>query len=195
VSLDETTNLSTETLPPDRYLGPRRFKITCQCDLCGTIYSYEVEKIPKKDRLCPDPICADMRRTKRSAREVANIEQIVETRRPPGHIGESVVVKAIDETAKIVMQDYGLTDLKDNIRAGDSVAPKLPAPQQRMADGFFGGGAMAERAGTNTRQAEMIRRRALGGAYRGMAINPGITNFGRQAGERVLTPIRSEPLK
>lgn len=195
MSLDETTNLSTETLPPDRYLGPRRFKITCRCDNCGTVYSWEAERIPKKDRLCPDPICTEMRQAKRSAREVRNFDQIVETGIPPGHIGENVMVKAVDETAKIVMADYGLTDLKDNVRAGDAVAPKLPAPQQRMADGFFGGGAMAEKVGTTSRQAEMLKRRAIGGAFRGMAINPSLASFGRSAGEAPLRVVRTEALK
>ena len=48
--------------------------------------------------------------------------------------------KAVDITADIVMQDYKLGDLKDNVRMGESMAPKLPGLQQSMADQMMSGG-------------------------------------------------------
>ena len=114
-----------------------------------------------------------------------------------GTIGDKPMVKAVDMTADIVMEDYGLTNLQDNIRQGDMVAPKLPAPQQRMADGFFGGKAMQEQNGKSAgaRQAELIRARALSGRYRGMAINPGVASFGRPEGQSPLQVVRTEPIQ
>ena len=40
-------------------------------------------------------------------------------------MGKSNFTKAMDATAEIVMKDYALTNLQDNLRAGDSMAPKL----------------------------------------------------------------------
>ena len=40
-------------------------------------------------------------------------------------MGGSNFTKAMDATADIVMKDYGLTNLQDNLRAGDTMAPKL----------------------------------------------------------------------
>jgi hypothetical protein len=62
-------------------------------------------------------------------------------------------IKAIDTTAEVVMQDYKMGDLKDNVRTGDTMAPRLPPAQQAKADAFFGG-AGRKRAGSpfNPRQ-------------------------------------------
>lgn len=49
-------------------------------------------------------------------------------------------IKAIDTTADIVMQDFKMGDLKDSVRTGDIMAPKLPPAQQAKADNFFSGG-------------------------------------------------------
>jgi predicted nucleic acid-binding Zn-ribbon protein len=64
--------------------------------------------------------------------------------------------KAVDVTADIVMQDYKMGDLKDNVRMGESMAPKLDPRLQVSADNMFGkknnrkmpfnAGAMAKRA-------------------------------------------------
>ena len=65
----------------------------------------------------------------------------------PAAVGMSVGVKAIDETASIVMQDYGLTDMRSDVRQGESAAPKLPPVLQRQADNFFGGAGGKRQAG------------------------------------------------
>jgi hypothetical protein len=63
----------------------------------------------------------------------------------PAAIGGNIQVKAIDETAKIVMEDYGMTDLRSDVRETESAAPKLPPVLQRQADNFFGGGPKGQR--------------------------------------------------
>jgi len=52
-------------------------------------------------------------------------------------VGGSLAVRAVDETAKIVMEDHGLTDLRSDVREGESMAPKLPPVLQARADNFF----------------------------------------------------------
>ena len=52
-------------------------------------------------------------------------------------VGGSLVVRAVDTTAEIVMEDHGMTNLRDDAREGESMAPKLPPAQQAMADNFF----------------------------------------------------------
>lgn len=47
--------------------------------------------------------------------------------------------KCVDKTADIVMTDYGMTNLKDNVGIGESMAPKLPGHAQTMADNMIGG--------------------------------------------------------
>ena len=52
-------------------------------------------------------------------------------------VGGSNFTKAMDATAEIVMKDYGLTDLQDNLRAGDSMAPKLRQDLEQQVDQVF----------------------------------------------------------
>ena len=119
---------------------------------------------------------------------------IIESRRPPGHIGDSVIVKAVDATAQIVMEDHKMTDLQDNLRTGDVAAPKLPPAQQKLADGFFGGQAVAERNGVSSGQMQALGRRAMAGAFRNMSVNPQIAVPGKK-GESPLTLVRTERLR
>ena len=194
---DAISHLGTDTLPPERYLGPKVYRVTCRCEVCLEEFSWTTEKLSKKNRACPNPVCVAMRREAQQAKIERNMARVFEERRGPATIGDKPMVKAVDMTADIVMEDYGLTNLQDNIRAGDMVAPKLPAPQQRMADGFFGGKAMQEANGKSagSRQAELIRARALSGRYRGMAINPGVASFGRPEGQSPLQAVRTEPIQ
>lgn len=62
-------------------------------------------------------------------------------------IGGSNYVKAVDTTADIVMQDHGMTDLRTDMRAGESQVPKLPPALQAQVDGMFSGGAATSKSG------------------------------------------------
>lgn len=53
-----------------------------------------------------------------------NMNSIIVSQQPPA-MGKSSFTKAMDETAKIVMEDYGLTNLRDNLRAGDNMVMPL----------------------------------------------------------------------
>jgi hypothetical protein len=115
--------------------------------------------------------------------------RIIAEQRAPAHIGANVGVKAVDETARIVMEDHKMTDLKDNIRAGEAMAPKLPGPMQAAADNYFSANPLKDR-GVNARQAELLKRRAIGGAFRGMAVSPSVT--GGTPGESPMRLVRTE---
>lgn len=52
-------------------------------------------------------------------------------------LGKSNFTKAMDATAEIVMKDYGLTNLQDNLREGDSMAPKLRHDLEQKVDSVF----------------------------------------------------------
>jgi hypothetical protein len=180
-----------ETLPPEDFLGPRRFKVTCLCKRCGKKYSYVAPRLSDPDRPCPKKACKAAAHEEEIQRAARNLVQILSQQKAPGHIGGNVTIKAVDETAAIVMKDYGFTDLKDNIREGESVAPSLPPQQQKLADGYFGGKAVAERWGANNRAMQVLGARAMAGAFRGMAMNPGTAVPGKR-GEKPLWPVRTE---
>lgn len=183
-----------ESLPPDEFMGPRRYKISCRCMRCNKTYSYITTKISEDDRPCPRKACKQAALEEEIERRARNMAAIIESQKAPGHIGDKVIVKAIDETAKVVQEDYKLTDLKDNIRHGEIAAPKLPPDQQKLADGFFGGAAVAERNGIGKRQMQALGRRAISGAFRNMSVSPSIAVPGRR-GESPLTKVREERLK
>lgn len=70
------------------------------------------------------------------------------------------MIKALDVTAKMTMDTYGMSDLNlnSNMKPGDSCAPKLPPRQQVMADNFFGGQGIPN--------AGRIAQNAMAGAYK-----------------------------
>ena len=82
------------------------------------------------------------------------------------------------------MQDYKLTDLRDNIRPGESMVPKLPGKMQSAADNFFGGGNL----NGGSRSMNALARRALAGAYKGSAVAP-TDIFPGQRGESALRKV------
>lgn len=189
-----TDYLGSEVMAPDGYLQPRRYKITAHCHRCDHEFSWIATTMAGKDRACPRRACKDAIFREAVAKEAANLAKMLDEQRPPGHIGENIQVKAIDATAEIVMEDHHMTDLKDNIRVGETMAPPLPNGQQKLADNFFGGNAMAA-AGIPSRQAALLGRRAIAGAFRSTAINPAHV-LGAKAGERapIQTPVRTEKI-
>lgn len=139
-----------------------KYKITYRCQRCGGKFSKLVSNPDTAKLKCQNMDCRHVQK---------NIGLDLSAGTSPGIVGASNVVKAVDETARIVMEDYGLSNLKDNLREGDSAAPSLPPQQQALADGFFNGKNTRNRMGISSRQAEMIKRRAIAGAYRGSALD------------------------
>jgi hypothetical protein len=195
VSDEDTTYVGSETIPASGYLQPKQYRITCLCRVCATEYSWVADHIPKKNLPCPSSACVTRRLEAADRRAARNFAKMIAEGRGPATIGDKPVVKAIDTTANIVMEDYGLTDLQTNLREGDVARPKLSPEKQRQADHYFDGKAVQERNGMTSRQTEMIKRRAIAGAYRGMAASPAMLSYGRPAGESPLRVARVEQLR
>lgn len=179
----------------DSYLGPTKYRIRCRCLRCGHEYNRIVAKLTDKDPLCPKKVCKVARAAEERVAMERNFRAMIEAERGPGHIGNNTMVKAVDKTAEIVQADYGLTNLKDNIRQGDICAPRLPPRMQDAADNFFSGkintpGMDARRK----RQMDLMGKRAMAGAFRNMALNPGAVVPG-QAGQAGLRLVGTEKLK
>lgn len=104
--------------------------VTYRCKGCGvkfraTVYDGD-----------PDPDCPNL--------ECATTQTSIGFNPAAGRapsVGGSLGVRAFDAATGIVMQDQGLTNLSDAPREGDSMAPKLPIAQQRVADAMFDSGA------------------------------------------------------
>jgi len=142
---EETQYLGRSEVAGEGYMEPSRYRVRCRCLRCGHEYSRIIKRISDPDPPCPKKTCKEAIAAEQRAKEEKNVEQMIETGETPGHIGENVQVKAIDETAKIVMEDYQMTDLKDNTRQGDAMAPALTPRQQQMSKNFWGGGKQRDR--------------------------------------------------
>lgn len=195
--MDEPETLGFSEMEPESYLAASRYRIKNRCMLCGKVYSYTTKLRTDDKRPCTKVPCVEARMKIAFEKEMANMRAMLESQTPPAQIGRGevgIISKAIDTTAQIVMEDHKLTDLKDNVREGDILAPRLPPEQQMKADGFFSGEAVRQRNGLNAKQMQLIGRRAMAGAYRGMALNPNDVTGGRK-GEPALRPVRTEILK
>jgi hypothetical protein len=139
-----------------------KYKVKIRCLQCDHVYVRTLKSLSQADPPCP--------KCKTAAKEAPGID--FEGQRAPA-IGGSVISKAIDETAQIVMEDYGLTNLRDDVRVGETMAPKLPPAQQAMADNMFSkkrsGGVPVlggrGRPGINPSQLNAMGARALRGSY------------------------------
>ena len=188
-----TRTLGIDMDKSDNFLEPTKYRIKYQCELCSHEYSRTYKAIPIKDPPCPSKACIAQQELASLKQQVANLQRMVEEGRGPGQIGDKIVVKAVDETAKIVMEDYKMTDLKDNIRHGEAVAPKLPGQQQTLADNYFGGAGLRA-AGISAKQADALGRRAIAGAFRSTSLNPGSIQLPDvKNGQSPLRMMRTEP--
>lgn len=176
----ETERLSAEWAEPEQFLGPKLKRITFQCAACDHIWSRTYKAEPKKDPPCPNKRCADQAEIVDLKRQMANLTAMLESGQAPPTVGANARVRAIDVTADIVMQDNKLTNLKDNIRMGETMAPKLPPEQQKRADNLFaaaGGsvpviGRSQVRNSVPSKWLQHIGARAIAGSYRQGAVSP-----------------------
>lgn len=106
-----------------------KFEVKIQCDECGHRYKRILKSISDPDPPCP--ACTKAQRKPRGMDYTST--------RAPAAIGGNVQIKAIDETARIVMEDHHMTDMRTDVRMGENAAPRLPPVQQAKADAFFGG--------------------------------------------------------
>jgi hypothetical protein len=112
------------------------YKITCQCSRCGFRWSRKTTKPDSPDPPCPNLACGEVQ---------TPIGMDYSSNRAPGITGGNTLTKAYDETAQIVMDTYGMTDMRDDRHEGETSAPKLPPAQQAAADNYFGGPKGARR--------------------------------------------------
>lgn len=106
-------------------------KIRCMNPDCGHTYK-RIMEADDTDALAviPDPPCPKCSVTaKKKKFDFAS-------GKAPG-VGGSLMVRAVDTTLNTVAEDYGMTDLRTDVREGEAMAPKLPPKQQAMADNFF----------------------------------------------------------
>jgi hypothetical protein len=109
-----------------------RFSVTIRClnPDCGHRYK-RVLMAENEDALSyvPDPPCPECR--KRSKKKRFDYDG-----QAPA-VGGSMVARAVDITAEIAMENTGLTDLRDDVREGETATPKLAPRLQQMADNMF----------------------------------------------------------
>jgi hypothetical protein len=161
----------------------KKYQITLKCRSCTHRYKRvlfaeseeELDDVPNP----PCPKCAKRSRRTDTMQQATppiphdGLTGIIAEQRAPG-VNGSTMVKAIDQTAQIVMQDHGLSNLKDNIREGDIMAPRLPPAQQKLADNFFVNPRTGVSANGNKRQSARLARLARGaiaGQFRSTAVD------------------------
>lgn len=145
----------------------------------------------------PCPLCSKMIK-KRDEEPMATaplpltpMEEWLKDGKAPAQIGKNNTVKAIDMAAQIAMEDYKLTDLKDNIRVGETMAPRLAPALQKQADTFFSPQENPQLGSRRQKQLKMLGQRAIAGAFRNMAVDvKGVLPDNRVA----LHKARTEPL-
>lgn len=120
------------------------YKASYRCKDCNHNFSRVTKNFPKKEPNCPK--CKKNDRLKWGGTVSDTTHDMSPTVMQGGtpdnpqktfSMGKSNFTKAMDTTAEIVMQDYNLTNLQDNLRAGDSMAPKLTPELERKVDDVF----------------------------------------------------------
>lgn len=129
----------------------QKYRMTFGCLDCGHTF----KKITTNRNLS-DPKCPECKGKKKKNKQYrmgdgavsdADLEVRPDTGKRIFGIGGSTHTKAIDTTAEIVMQDHGLTDLRTDMRAGESQVPKLPPALQAQVDGMFSAGGNVSKSG------------------------------------------------
>lgn len=161
---------------PTKAYEPVSYRVKYRCLRCSHEYSRIQRSLSAKDVPCPKQECKDAIEEERIEKAVANRMAILESRQMPGIIGDKPIVKIIDETADIVMHNHGLTDLKDNVREGETMVPPLAPKLQKQVDGFFSGKV----DGIGTKRANSLVRNALSGKYKNASVSPADVFPGRQ---------------
>jgi hypothetical protein len=155
---------------PSKVFEPRKYKIRYRCVRCGHLYHQIASSLQIPDKPCPKKACREAILEEEIMRRAENLAAVLAAKSFPGIVGDKPIVKAIDTTAQVVMEDYGMTDLKDNLRPGDSMAPKLPPEQQKKVDNFFSGGAKKNTQAA--RRMTALGQRAIAGSFKNAAVTP-----------------------
>jgi hypothetical protein len=193
--MTDTLYLGSEMIAPESFLEGRKYKVTYECDRCGHQWSRVYKTIPKVDPPCPTMDCRVAARVDQELREQRNFQSIVD-HGAPGVIGANPAVQAIDKTAEIVMRDHGLTDLRDNVREGEIMAPKLRPDLQAKADSVFARKPQSRTVGRrlNALATAALRGQSMGGVVTSGPVTPADV-FKNAAGSRVLHHVGTEKFR
>lgn len=129
------------------------YEVRYCCDKCEHTFYRTTDFDPRKKKDFRTPACPECRKKAAAAKSYiklhgdvkpqtieekdAAIGGIIADKKFPNMTGRSGFTKAMDETAKIVMEDYKMTDLRDNLREGDNMVPKLrPDLEKQVGEGF-----------------------------------------------------------
>lgn len=150
------------------------FTAVFRCTHCQTKWKGKLATLDSPNPPCPNLNCAEIAgiisSKHRQENEAAVAFEFDPAGKPPA-MGGATIVKAIDYTAEMVMQEHQMTNLKDNLRDGDSMAPPLPVAQQKAADSFFSAGANSQIGKKRAAQMQQMGKRAMAGAYRSSALD------------------------
>lgn len=136
-----------------------RYRELFQCARCGNRWKGPIRDCPAPLEGWPTPKCPNL--ACGETQEPRGID--LSLNKAPAQVGQSISVKAIDETAQIVMEDHKLTDLRTDVRPSETMTPKLPPQQQAAADSFFSAG---KRTAQMRRSPAQLARAAIHGQLR-----------------------------
>lgn len=173
------------------------FECKYSCSDCGNVFSVITENKPKGR--CPScPQCKksnypSLKSTTKSNKTYTqaeldkNVEDIVISRKAPSVGGTSNFNKAWDATQEMVAVDYQMTDLNTNLRAGDSMAPKLRPDLEQQVDQVFKTNKpiMGQNAAVSLNKSLTAQINA--GKYTGQSGNRDITQRVQNSGYKVPT--------
>jgi hypothetical protein len=118
------------------------YKIKLRCTRCGNRWVRRTSNPASADPPCPRVTQwdADGNPTATCGQEVNPIGMDYTSNRAPSIGGENLYVRALDETNRIVTEDYGMSNIHTdggNQHHGDVAAPKLRPDLQARADNMF----------------------------------------------------------
>jgi hypothetical protein len=127
-----------------------RFRHFFRCRTCANRFYVErltADPTKVKTPRCPRKSCGGKARES----HVADIGMDVSSGRAPGLT--TVQAQAFDLAHKWQMEEQKVTNIRDNVRPGESSAPPLEPRLQSMADGFWGGNRQQKK--TRTARADL----------------------------------------
>jgi glutaredoxin len=149
------------------------FKSSYKCSDCKYQFEKITKNFPKKDPSCPK--CKQVKKVNfkssvsdktHNLDDDSRVQEMIAARKPPSS-GKSNFTKAMDYTSEMVMQDYQMTNLQDNLREGDSMAGKLSHEMERKVDAVFAPQKPIMGQGTASSLNKNLMRQINSGAFKG----------------------------
>ncbi len=118
-----------------------------------------------------------------------NSNDIIDSRRMAAIGGKSNFTKAWDATQEMVASDYQMTDLNTNLRAGDSMAPKLAPHLEKQVDEVFKANKPIMGQNTAVSLNKSLTAQINAGKYAGQSGARDITARAQNSGYKVPTNV------